>query len=167
MPYEYGSVMASNWVDGWEDVLSAIERKDVYTKKGENFGLETNPHVTILHGLKDQVHGDLVCRICQSLENPLEVEIQNASTFEQDEYDVLKFDVDSDLLHKMNKAFRGLPHESRYDEYKPHMTVAYLKKGKADKYIGNLADKLPNSARFRKMQFTPAGAEGPEMNISI
>jgi 2'-5' RNA ligase len=164
MPYDYGGVMASGWPEGWESVLSAIDRHDVYSGEDGTHGIETNPHVTVLYGLHEEVHEDLVCRMCQGVSGPLEVSVEGVSLFEKDDYDVLKLDVDSSLLRKMNRAFRGLPHTNKHGEYKPHMTVAYLKSGHGSKYVDKL--DVPDSVSFSKMQFTPKGAEEP-INISI
>lgn len=160
MAYDYGTVMASTrgWPEGWENVLEAIDRHDVYCGEDGKQGLETEPHVTILYGLHEEVHEDLVCRICQSLAEPLEVEVKGVSVFENDEYDVLKFDVDNPLLQKMNKAFRGLPHTNDYEGYNPHMTIAYLKKGTGGKYT-DLGKDAPKKIRLPRIDFTPAGEE--------
>ena len=161
MPYDYGAVMAAkNWPEGWDTMLSKIDRHDIYRGDDGTHGLETEPHVTVLYGLHDEVHEDLVCRICQGVEGPLEVDVTGLSTFENEDYDVLKLDVESKLLRKLNKAFRSFPHTNHYGDYKPHMTVAYLKKGHASKY-SDLGKHAPSKIRFPKMQFTPKGAEEP------
>lgn len=162
MAYDYGSVMAEgNWPEGWEQMLSSIDRQDVYSQPDGNYGLETEPHVTVLYGLHDEVHGDLVCRVCQGLEKPLEIDVQGASSFKKEDYDVLKLDVESDMLRKMNKAFRAFPHTNDYDEYKPHMTLAYLNKGTADKYEKDVSSLAPDSITLPRMRFQPSGSSNP------
>lgn len=160
MAYDYGAVMAKTWPEGWEDVLETIDREDVYTAEEGTFGLETKPHVTVLYGLHKEVHEDLVCRICQGVGGPLEVDVKGVSTFNKDDYDVLKFDVDSKLLRKMNKAFRGLPHTNDYEgDFDPHMTVGYLRPGVASKYTGELEGKIPDKIQLDKFEFSPPGDE--------
>jgi len=166
MAYEYGSVMASARPDGWADVLSSIDRHDVYSGDDGTYGIETHPHVTILYGLHEEVHEDLVCRICQAVDGPIEIELKDLSVFENEDYDVLKFDVESDVLRNLNKAFQGLPHTTDYPDYSPHLTVAYLKKGTADKYF-DLKSKVPDKTNLSRFEFTPAGAEGPEVKFPI
>mgnify|MGYP007025109744 FL=1 len=64
MAYDYGSVMAKgNWPEGWEEMLSSIDRQDVYSQPDGNYGLETEAHVTVIYGLHDKGQGDLVCRV--------------------------------------------------------------------------------------------------------
>jgi hypothetical protein len=48
---------------------------------------------------------------------------------------VLKLDVDCDVLHKVNKELSKLPHTTEYPNYKPHVTIAYLKPGLGKKYL--------------------------------
>jgi hypothetical protein len=165
MGYDYGAVLASARPKGWGDVLSSIDRHDVYSGDDGTYGLETKPHVTVLYGLHEKVHEDLVCRMCQGLGGETELKFTGLSAFtDSDDYDVLKFDVESDRLRNMNKAFRGLPHTNDYPEYKPHMTVAYLKNGAASKYY-DLENKVEDTCRIRKFEFTPAGAEGPAVSV--
>lgn len=166
MGYDYGAVLASARPKGWNDVLSSIDKHDLYTSDDGTFGLETNPHVTVLYGFHDEVHEDLVCRMCQSVADPIEVEIEGISMFENEDYDVLKFDVESKRLRNLNKAFRGLPHTNKHGEYSPHMTVAYLKKGHGDKYM-NLDQHVPDTVKLHRMEFTPKGAEEPALRFPV
>ena len=96
----------------------------------------------------------------------MEVDVKGVSTFDNEDYEVLKFDVDSDLLRKMNKAFRGLPHTNDYDDYNPHMTVAYLRPGTSSKYIENLNGMVPDKIPFERFEFSPPGGED-SINFSV
>lgn len=56
--------------------------------------------------------------------------------FEQEDQDVLVFEVRKDrFLDESNRNLRILPYENEYPTYSPHITIAYLKKGTAAKYI--------------------------------
>lgn len=166
MQYEYGAVMAKcGWPEGWGRMLSSISHEDVYTGTDGTYGLETEPHATVLYGLHEQVHKDLVYRVCGGLSKPLEVEILGDSAFENEDYDVLKLDVESPMLRKMNEALKSFPYTNDYDSYKPHMTIAYLKKGKAKKYL-NISKHVPDSLKFGTIKFKPPGKESP-MKIDI
>lgn len=166
MGYDYGSVLASARPDGWDDVLAQVDKQDVYTGDDGTYGLETDPHVTVLYGLHGEVHEDLICRMCQSVAAPIEVSIDGISTFDQEDHDVLKLDVSSKRLRNLNKAFRGLPHTNDYEGYTPHMTIAYLKKGRAGKYM-DLDQKVPNEVKLRRMEFTPKGADDPAFRFDV
>jgi hypothetical protein len=43
--------------------------------------------------------------------------------------------VSSEKLHELNKLAKNLPHTDSYPDYKPHLTIAYLLKGKGNKYV--------------------------------
>lgn len=61
-----------------------------------------------------------------------------------DEFDVLKCDIDSNSIIETNKEiFKHFHCYSRAKIFLPHLTIAYLKKGEADKYIlKHFTDKI-------------------------
>jgi len=64
--------------------------------------------------------------------------LDEMSIFSSDEYDVLKIDVKSDKLHELNKLISDkLECTDTHPEYIPHVTIAYVKKGKADDLVGS------------------------------
>lgn len=136
--YEYGCVMVGLDLDSkeWNAVQEMIEDDDIYNGEGEtegSFGRELDPHVTILFGVHKEVPDEDVESMIDDIEKP-ELTLQKVSTFENKLFDVLKFDVESEDLHELNKKFKTLPHTTDYPDYHPHATICYLKKGKADKY---------------------------------
>ena len=73
--------------------------------------------------------------------------------FENEVFDVLKFDVDSEDLHEYNGHFAKLPNSDSYPDYHPHCTIAYLNKGMAKNYHGKLAKPFiitPNQIKYSK-----------------
>jgi 2'-5' RNA ligase len=54
--------------------------------------------------------------------------------FENEKYDVLKFDVNGENLHACNKALKQHPHTNNFPDYHPHMTIGYLKPRMGKKY---------------------------------
>jgi 2'-5' RNA ligase len=108
-----------------------------------SYGLEDEPHATLLYGLhSDEIDDDDVLSASIKSGIPDELNLHNASCFNNDKYDVLKFDVDDDHLHKINAELTKLPHTTDYPDYHPHSTIAYLKKGKGEKYTQKLKDAL-------------------------
>lgn len=99
-------------------------------------GREKEPHITVKFGL----HGndpDAV-RALLAKEPPIKVSFGKTSLFQNDEADVVKVDVDSADLHRLNKLIAdALPNTDTHPEYKPHATVAYVKPGLGKKYAGN------------------------------
>lgn len=132
--YEYGVVML-NVKFPMEKIHKLIKPEDVYEEEGyRTYGLEDEPHITLLYGLHREVTIDPVKKIIDkfTFEKML---INNISLFENDDYDVLKFDIQSSLLHKINDELTELPHTNDYPDYQPHMTIGYLKKGEGAKYV--------------------------------
>lgn len=154
-PYKYGCMMIYYDAPGWEKVLEMIDTNDLYEEEDNNqFGLEYEPHVTVLYGLHsdelddDEVFSHLIER------NPPEMKMVNISLFNNDKYDVVKFDVESDSLHDMNKVLRdNFPYTNDYPDYHPHSTIAYVKPGMGKKYVKTLSKPFvlqPNKLVYSK-----------------
>ncbi len=136
MKREYGCLMADFNQVGWKDFIeNLIDDKDIY--KEEGYGLETDPHITILYGLHDdEFKLDELKKILPPIEKVFAFK-KNISIFENENFDVLKFDIESSILHELNSAIcEKFPYTSTFD-YHPHMTIAYVKKGTGKKYISN------------------------------
>jgi 2'-5' RNA ligase len=141
--YSYGCVMLFFDFPSLKGIQDLIKEEDLYTESGDrSYGLEDEPHVTILYGLHEEVSKDDVFDLLK----PYRCEdllLTKISAFENSKYDVLKFDVEDAVrglsyLHKMNKALAALPHTTDFPDYHPHSTIAYLKTGKAKEYIEQL-----------------------------
>jgi hypothetical protein len=118
-------------------IHDGIDPNDLYEEEGDRtFGLEDEPHVTLLYGLEDSVTPEQVKKILDKF-NFSKCKLHNASLFEND-YDVLKFDVEGDNLHEANEALRELPYNNSFPDYHPHCTIAYLKKGTGQKYCNRM-----------------------------
>lgn len=122
-----------------EEIHSMIDEEDVYTEEDDrSYGLETEPHTTLLYGLhSDEIEdGDVINTSNKGI--PKELKLHNASLFNNDKYDVLKFDVDNQDLHRINAELTKFPHTTNFPDYHPHSTIAYLKKGSGQKYCDML-----------------------------
>lgn len=101
-------------------------------------GREDNFHVTVKYGLHTKNPKNVEEVIKKYGKSSIDVFLKNMSLFNSEKYDVLKVDVESKDLVKLNKMLSdNLKHTDTYPTYKPHMTIAYLKKGKGDNFIGN------------------------------
>ena len=133
---EYGCLMLFLDVPIWEKITSVIKPEDIYTV-GNDYGIEKEPHLTILYGFHDEVTSEEVFKLFK--ENmpmkPIEVRIKGISVFENPEFDVVKFDVNSPELTKLNGIMRQLPNTTKFPEYRAHITIAYVKKGEGKKYV--------------------------------
>jgi 2'-5' RNA ligase len=109
----------------------------LYTNPDDpTFGREEEPHITVLYGLHSSDHRP-VEKVLHN-ERTGEVVLGRMSLFtSNDKFDVLKIEVESEMLHKLHKTLsNNLPATDAYPSYIPHVTIAYVKKGKADKFVG-------------------------------
>jgi hypothetical protein len=125
-----------------------IDTEDIYEEENDDsYGLEDEPHCTLLYGLHEEVTTQQVKDII--LKHPISGPLYayNISLFQTSpDYDVLKFDIKSDkknptILQKINKELSKLPNTNKFPDYHPHMTVAYIKKGIGQKYVDKFKDQ--------------------------
>ena len=99
-------------------------------------GREDEIHVTVLYGLKDE-QPNQVKEILEK-QKQIKFKLGKISLFDtNEEYDVVKIEVESPGLHKLHKLLKALPHQDSHPKYNPHVTIAYVKKGKAKRIVGN------------------------------
>ncbi len=135
-PYEYGCVML--YFDFEETFITkAISDSDLYDDGSGKYGKETEPHVTLLYGLHSNVTPQIIQQILDTIHFG-DITLNNISYFNNADYDVLKMDASGDGLEKANAILSKLPNSNEYDEYHPHMTIAYLQKKKWQKYVPKL-----------------------------
>ena len=109
---------------------------DEISDTDENQGREDNPHITILYGIVDQSPQPVI----DLLQGKPQVKatLGKISIFENDDYDVVKIGVESDDLAEFQEIiWDEVEHESDYPEYKPHVTIAYVKPGSGSLYSGS------------------------------
>jgi hypothetical protein len=135
--YSSGCVMLYFDFPEMGKIHAGIDSADLYEEDGDRtFGLEDEPHVTLLYGLKNTVTPEQINEVLEDFTfGPCT--LHNASLFEND-YDVLKFDVKGNNLHEANEALRELPYENDFPDYHPHCTIGYLKKGAGKKYCDKM-----------------------------
>ena len=137
--YDFGCSMVYFPCPELEKIQEKINPDDLYTEDGDGYGIENEHHVTLLYGLhSEEIEESTVMTL--SAENYPPIVLENASLFESENYDVLKFDANCPKLHDVNKALSKLPHTTSFPDYHPHATVAYLKKGKGADYASQLED---------------------------
>jgi len=134
--YEYGCAMLEFSFPELSEVQSVIDKRDVYTETGDKtYGLEDKPHTTLLYGLHDdEITLDEVEAIYDKY-TFYTVKAHNPSLFQNEKYDVLKFEVEGDNLHEINSDFKEYPFTSDYPDYNPHLTIGYIKAGRGQKYV--------------------------------
>ena len=151
------------------ELVNSIDADDLFASDKANDGAdgrELDPHVTLLYGLhakdsdpiEDAIADHTVCY----------VKLGDLSLFKQDDCDVLKFEIESgECLHELHNCLKELPNSETYPEYKPHVTVAYLKKGCGEKYLEK--ENALKGERFRidHVRYSPPGdAEAVEFELA-
>jgi hypothetical protein len=133
--FDFGCVMVYYNFPMMFKIHDMIDPKDIYTQEGDRtFGLENEPHTTLLFGLHEEVTDEDVKGVLNQVRFG-ECTLYNVSKFNNPDYDVFKFDVSGPGLHTANAKLKQFPYTSNFPNYHPHATIAYLQPGTADKYI--------------------------------
>lgn len=156
--YKFGCAYLDFDFPDMENIHKQIDYEDVYDPPHDNsYSYEKSPHITLLYGFKmDKTEASDVMKALEpTIEaikklEPNEKEmkdvffIHNVSLFENEEFDVLKFDVKypNGILSKANKKLtEEFEWENKYPGYHPHVTICYLKSGKGKDYLKKFEGK--------------------------
>jgi 2'-5' RNA ligase len=121
------------------EFIKKIPNECVYEEVGENYGKETNPHVTVMYGLSP-VEETRVKELLTKVPKKIVAELGKISKFSNTDtpYDVLKIEVKSPHLSKIHEIIRkNFENNYKWPQYNPHVTLAYVKKGTCNEYVGN------------------------------
>lgn len=129
-----GCLMLYFDIPNWKEyVEKIIDVEDLHDN-----GFEYEPHCTILYGLKE--YDGIVEDVEEYL--PLYYDSlvmrSNITIFENLDFDVVKFDIESSDLVEFNSALRNSFDYTNEYVYQPHLTIAYVKKGCGVKYIKDM-----------------------------
>ncbi len=152
--YDYGCVMLFYDIPVWNHITDMIDHDDLYEPDSNKYGVETEPHITLLYGLhSDDIEDNELLDNLLGMGIP-EITMSNITLFNNKEFDVVKFDVEGDGLHNMNKFLvDNYPYTSDYPDYHPHSTIAYVKPGLGEKYVKNFSKPFvfkPNKLVYSK-----------------
>jgi hypothetical protein len=146
--YDYGCVMVEVPVSNWNEITSIINKDDLYEVEGENYGIQDNPHLTLLYGLKSNITKEQVEQVLEKAIDggKIDIDIENIGLFENDNFDVVKFNIKkTEQLQKLFDSLSELPNENTFPDYNPHMTIAYVKKGLGKKYTKTYSHKVSSN----------------------
>jgi len=101
-------------------------------------GREREPHITVKYGLLSKEIPPELYELAKQTP-PFPVMLGKVSLFTTNpEFDVVKLDVESPWLHKLNRMISDqVPHEDTYPTYHPHLTLAYVEKGSCEHMVGD------------------------------
>ena len=155
---EYGCLMLDLPIKNWEALTGMIKKEDVYDVSG--YGIEARPHTTALYGFMpdETTPSDVenITRITIGSGNKIKVKLTEMSLFKNKDYDVLKFDVISPGLHKLNKKLtENFEYKNDYPDFHPHVTIAYLLPGRGKKYIKKLSKPISFESSLFSYTYPP------------
>lgn len=149
---EYGCVMLFFDYPQMYKIQDAINPKHYYEElDDDSYGPEGEPHVTLLYGLHPEVTTEQVTEAINDITFS-RCELHNPSCFNNEKYDVFKFDVKGSSLHKANERLKKFPFTSDFPDYHPHMTIAYLTPGMGERYV-RMLDKGKDDDHYIKPKY--------------
>lgn len=100
-------------------------------------GRETQGHITLLYGIHPGQQL-LVEKLVQDVGFACAYQLGEISLFDTNEdFDVVKIEILSEDLHELRKRLIDkIENTQTHPEYNPHITIAYVKKGSANKIVG-------------------------------
>jgi hypothetical protein len=141
-----------------------ISEEDLYIEDGEAKGREDDIHVTVFYGIKDDNPAE-VAELFSKLK-PFDIRLGLINLFkDKKEYDVLKIEVESGDLEKLHYDIeKGVDTENTYPTYNPHVTVGYVKKGTADKFVG---DESFKGKTFKVKDIAFSDGKGVDLELPL
>lgn len=141
--HEYGTIQFDMPSSVRRSVTKLQEQIDSADLTGK--GLEDQPHLTIRYGLNsvDLASAEVVAAQFE----PITIQFEGfISLFEKDEFDVVMVRPSADKeLTRLHEAFsEAMDCIDLNRDYAPHVTVAYVKKGKGIEYSQKLTPNLPD-----------------------
>lgn len=135
-PFQYSSVQIDLPWDGPPLADALIDSDDLYTEEADG-GVETDVHVTVCYGLTTE-DAEAVRRVVEGF-GPLEIEFGTTMVFTPADgaCEAVVVEVVSERLRELHKLITSqLEYHSNYDEYRPHLTVAFVERGRGYQYEG-------------------------------
>ena len=126
----------SNEIMDWGE--DNIKEDDVFVNPDDPaFGREDEIHLTILYGIHTE-DSDEVKKLISG-QKPFKVSLGPLSIFTtNDDFDVVKVESTGTHIYRLHNLLeKNLEVTQNYPVYKPHVTIAYVKKGKCKDLVDN------------------------------
>ena len=147
MSYDASCLMLKLNMTNWNNIIYDIKDEDIYQEKeGDIYGRQKNPHLTLLFPIINKQPYLSFKVLDKVLTDSIDIKIDKIDFFESQKYDVLKFSVvNNDYLNSIHSELKkNIPNGDKFDIYRPHITIAYLKKGTAKKYVRDFNMEINN-----------------------
>lgn len=141
---------------------ASIPEERLYHSEKED-GFEDDPHITCIWGLLEPDVSDELRAIVERT-RVFPVKLGKVSLFENEDFDVVKLEVESPWLHQLHQRIKSeVPNRQTHPVYNPHVTLAYAKKGSCADLVGHevfSGDGAVNPVFYvEELQFSGAGDE--------
>lgn len=114
-----------------------VSDDDIFVSQTDpTYGREDEIHITILYGLHTE-RPDQVIETLQG-EPPIKAKLGKVDVFSNPfKFDVVVVRIISEDLERLNRKLAAqVEYTNHYREYNPHLTIAYVKKGKGWRHSG-------------------------------
>lgn len=152
-------------IPGWH--AAAIKRlgKRIPDSELADDGREAEAHITVKYGLDDEKPSRELRRALAEF-GPVKAKFGKTSLFQNDDADVVKLDINSPDLHRLNKLIAKTVETpgNTHPTYIPHATLAYVKPGMGKKYKGD-ATLNGQEVTFNSVMFS--GKNGHQESIPL
>lgn len=137
---------------------------DIYDDE-PGHGLEKEVHTTVMYGIDPRYRPEEVYNSIGLME--ISLKLKGLSLFENEKFDVLKFDVASKDLHDLhNEVSENINCPgNKYPKYHPHVTVSYLKPGTGKYYIKTKSDIIGERVTANRFIFSNQYSEKVYWNV--
>ena len=170
--YEYSCLKLQVPNDIAEKILKfglEIPEEEIYNDETNKYGRELDCHITVKYGFTTNDVKEIdFNNLADSYSKNIQVKLGSINIFSGEEndtpYDVIKIDVESGDLSKLNKVVSKLENKDTHPDYKPHCTIAYVKKGIGKKYIGKEDFK---DLTFTSHELEFSSADGVKTKIDL
>lgn len=141
--------------------------EDILCKEEGTQGREDYPHITVKYGINSEDPEEAIELL--KPEAPVKYKLGKVSLFKNEDkpFDVVKVEIISPDLHRLNKKIsENLKVTDTFPTYKPHVTIAYVQKGKADGLEGN-TDFQGLGAEALQLEFSSKNKEKGATQIPL
>ena len=152
--YEYGCIMGIIDADS-SKVLLEIGKKLIpddalFHEEGQEYGREFECHITAKFGLTDHYSKEDMGKVMSRIK-PFTAVLEKIDLFFNPKFDVVKYNVVSEELTRLNKLFSKLPNKDEYPIYHPHLTIAYVNSGEGKKFLKRFT---PIEVKISQMKYS-------------